>query len=108
MGEMDMLGIAFADACGGTSILLLFPTNCCGVFLFQFFLICGECRDRRDASVRTRKMRDHAMRTPGHSRAFANANKKNQGFPGFFLFFMNFASVWWELCEVLVCVCYMP
>jgi hypothetical protein len=23
---------------GGTSILLLFPTNCCGVFLFQFFL----------------------------------------------------------------------
>jgi hypothetical protein len=22
---------------GGTSILLLFPTNCCGGFLFQFF-----------------------------------------------------------------------
>jgi hypothetical protein len=30
--DMDMLGLL-----GGTSILLLFPTNCHGVFLFQFF-----------------------------------------------------------------------
>jgi hypothetical protein len=29
---MDMLGLL-----GGTSILLLFPTNHCGGFLFQFF-----------------------------------------------------------------------
>jgi len=28
---------AFADARGGTSILLLFPTKHCGGFLFQFF-----------------------------------------------------------------------
>jgi hypothetical protein len=45
----------------------------------------------RDASVRTRKMRGHAMRIPGYSRAFANANKKNQGFPGFFFIFYEFS-----------------
>jgi hypothetical protein len=31
----DMLGMLCLR--GGTSILLLFPTNCCGGFLFQFF-----------------------------------------------------------------------
>jgi len=31
----DMLGVL--GVLGGTSILLLFPTNCHGGFLFQFF-----------------------------------------------------------------------
>jgi hypothetical protein len=30
-------GHAWNCVLGGTSILLLFPTNCCGGFLFQFF-----------------------------------------------------------------------
>jgi hypothetical protein len=32
-------GHAWIALLGGTSILLLFPTNCCGGFLFQFFLV---------------------------------------------------------------------
>jgi hypothetical protein len=56
-----------------------FPYPSLWRFLFQFFSMRWECRDMRDAAVHTRATRVH--------------NKKNQGFPGFFLFFMNFANV---------------
>jgi hypothetical protein len=85
---------AFADACGGTSILLLFPTKHCGGFLFQFFWCGGECRKMRGASVRTRKMRNsrecmagHSRVTLGHLRDSQMQIKKTRGFLVFLIFY---------------------
>jgi len=91
---VDMLGLRLL---GGTSILLLFPTNCHGVFLFQFFPCGGECRDMRDASVRARELRAFQ----GYTSAFRVQIKKTQGLPGVFFNCMNFTSVWCEcVCDV--------